>query len=791
MGDDLDAEEYSPVGHLNAVFLSSGGLGRLNEVQDTVALYQSHLDCEIAKEVELTDGDQQSLERTLTAPQQLAALLQEVDGLKSRAHQCEEGITGMTADIKKLDSTKANLITSITILKRLQMLTTAYDQLVRLIESRQYREMAQTLPAVMELMSHFKSFRSIDQIAVLSKRVADVQTRISTQIFEDFARVVGPEAGSRPLPGYIASGLGDACLVLDSLTGGANYREQLTTWYCNVVLKEYHTIFGTADEAGSLDNISRRYAYLKRLLKKHTDDHEQYFAEDWHITQELTKRFCATTRDDIAQLLRQAGRDIDVQLLLNALQETLEFESYLEKKVGVKGQKMFEKSISSAFQPHLNIWVEYQDKVLSSKFAKYRAPPVPEEEPQEKEPTVLPSSADLFVFYKQTLAQTAKLSTGPPLLDLSNLFGKWLSLYSSSILKPMIPGSPRLTSDDDLRTVCLVLNTADYCKTTTDQLANHIINQLDEEIKDQATLDSQQDAFNEIINICINSLVADIEIACDQAWREMVNTNWRKLETVGDQSGYVSELKRALESESSRVLNAVLKPVHIRFICDKVVDGLTVAFLNNVVACRPISAVSAEQMLLDLYVLKSVFLSLPKKSPEDRVSASYTRHVSNSLSRIETILKVILTQADPPEGLVQNYLYCVGDSSVGNFVKILQLKGVARQEIPRFTGLFNSHLKAHDNLSKAWPILTNLNMNDQTYQSQSHYMPATAAVSSSLTANNNLRFDAQKVFGGITKENIEKSFERFAHDAAPVSKFNDFKRFFNRREGSSSPSFSK
>ena len=43
---------------------------------------------------------------------------------------------------------------------------------------------------------------------------------------------------------------------------------------------------------------------------------------------------------------------------------------------------------------------------------------------------VLPSSTELFYFYAQNLDQCAKLFTGQPLYDLSQLHKKWLRIYA-------------------------------------------------------------------------------------------------------------------------------------------------------------------------------------------------------------------------------------------------------------------------------------------------------------------------------------------------------------------------
>ena len=52
---------------------------------------------------------------------------------------------------------------------------------------------------------------------------------------------------------------------------------------------------------------------------------------------------------------------------------------------------------------------------------------------------VFPSAADLFVFYKKCLVQCASLSTGPPLLDLTEVFKKYLQEYGNRILTSSLP----------------------------------------------------------------------------------------------------------------------------------------------------------------------------------------------------------------------------------------------------------------------------------------------------------------------------------------------------------------
>jgi vacuolar protein sorting-associated protein 53 len=48
--------------------------------------------------------------------------------------------------------------------------------------------------------------------------------------------------------------------------------------------------------------------------------------------------------------------------------------------------------------------------------------------------TVLPSSTELFFFYRETLEQCAKLSRKTAFLDLCGVYQKWLKTYAVDVL---------------------------------------------------------------------------------------------------------------------------------------------------------------------------------------------------------------------------------------------------------------------------------------------------------------------------------------------------------------------
>ena len=90
--------------------------------------------------------------------------------------------------------------------------------------------------------------------------------------------------------------------------------------------------------------------------------------------------------------------------------------------------------ISEAFEPYMTLWVESQDKQLASQIALYRVQPMLPLEEEFTAQSVIPSSTELFHFYRLALAQCAKLSTGQRFLELSKTFAKYLDQYSQQVL---------------------------------------------------------------------------------------------------------------------------------------------------------------------------------------------------------------------------------------------------------------------------------------------------------------------------------------------------------------------
>jgi len=93
------------------------------------------------------------------------------------------------------------------------------------------------------------------------------------------------------------------------------------------------------------------------------------------------------------------------------------------------------------------------------------------------------------------------------------------------------------------------------------------------------------------------------------------------------------------------------------------------------VRSRPLKEIGAEQLLIDLQTVKAYLVKMPG---EALATTTYSRSLNKTATRLEALLKVIVTPVDPPEGFILNYTLLIGDASFSNFQKILDLKGTPK-----------------------------------------------------------------------------------------------------------------
>ncbi|XP_074869640.1 vacuolar protein sorting-associated protein 53 homolog isoform X4 [Carettochelys insculpta] len=684
--DPLDRADFNAVEYINTLFPTEQSLANIDEVVNKIRLKIRRLDDNIRTVVRgqtnVGQDGRQALEEAQKAIQQLFGKIKDI---KDKAEKSEQMVKEITRDIKQLDHAKRHLTTSITTLNHLHMLAGGVDSLEAMTRRRQYGEVANLLQGVVNVLEHFSKYMGIPQIRQLSERVKAAQNELGQQILADFEEAFPSQGTKRP--GGPSNVLRDACLVANVLD--PRIKQEIIKKFIKQHLSEYLVLFQENQDVAWLDKIDRRYAWIKRQLMDYEEKYGRMFPPEWCMTERIAVEFCHITKTELAKIMRTRAKEIEVKLLLFAIQRTTSFEGllakrfsgstladgtgkkaelpapstnpFLEDETGTEADEtVIERSdidrpkkpktpdnpfhgiISKCFEPHLYVYIESQDKNLGELIDRFVAdfkaqgPPKPN---VDEGGAVLPSCADLFVYYKKCMVQCSQLSTGEPMIALTTIFQKYLREYAWKILSGNLPkttsSSGGLTISsllkekegsevakftiEELCLICSILSTAEYCLATTQQLEEKLKEKVDANLMERINLTGEMDTFS------------------------------------------------------------------ISFIPK---------FINHLFKCKPISMVGAEQLLLDTHSLKMVLLDLPSIGSQvvRKAPASYTKIVVKGMTRAEMILKVVMAPHEPPVVFVDNYIKLLADCSTDTFQKILDMKGLKRSEQSSMLELFRQRL---------------------------------------------------------------------------------------------------
>ncbi|XP_065335075.1 vacuolar protein sorting-associated protein 53 homolog [Cloeon dipterum] len=769
--DPLAKSDFDAVAYINTLFPTEQSLANLDEVVARMEQKILSIDEDIRTVVRNQSRVGKDGKAALADAQKVIEhLFLQVRDIKMKAEQSEAAVQQITRDIKQLDCAKRNLTSAITALNHLHMLAQGVESLKALIEKRKYGEIVMPLQGVQQVMEHFKDFTDIPQIRDMSVEVQSIHVRLEKQIVSDFHEAFeGPNAKHFTPSRQLA----EACLVVSVLD--PRVKEGLLSWLSDLQLAEYKHLFHENQDSAWLDNIERRYSWLKKHLMEFEDKFGPMFPPSWEISERISVRFCEVTRTQLSNVMSRRRHEIDVKLLLFAIQRTNSFENLLAKRfVGMTIQKStnpfeeeeprglnpfeedeavggalepiktkppasFSGLIGQCFIPYLNIYIESIDRNLADLMDQFvqelknTAPPVITEGGAAC--AILPSCADLFVFYKKCLVQCAQLSTEQPMVDLAKLFQKYLREYAIRILQNGLPklcttssslsSMTNLTRDlrdlssaagliqnfsmllkegdqvtrytkEEQAKVCSILTTAEYCLETTQQLEEKLKEKVAPQLVIQIKFSSEQDIFHNVISNCIQLLVQDLEIACEPALSAMSKIQWNSIESVGDQSGYVTAITGHLKMTIPIIRdNLASSRKYFTQFCIKFISSFIPKLIQNICKCRPLSTVGAEQLLLDTHMFKTVLLDLPSlgSAVSRKPPTAFTKIVVKGMTRAEMILKVVMSPSDPPAAFVEQYVKLLPQSDTSEFQKVLDMKGLRRQDQAAMLELFRLHLQ--------------------------------------------------------------------------------------------------
>lgn len=780
--------DYNPYSDLQRILQDPKSLDELPELLNYINKHKRQVNTRIQQDIEKFHQNQPDL-----SSKHVVKLIESIEQTQRKSESIQSSIQSITGEIFKLDNLKKNLIVTMNVFKRLQILSYSIGELNQLLKTDyDYKDIYDHFSNTKQLLEFFKPYKSIDEINKLHLVMAKIETKLVDNIFIDFEQTFVHNMPRKDLR--------HGCLILELID--KKQKDKLLYWFYNLQLKEIKSIFNNFDEAGSLDNLNRRFIYFHNTLKKMKSGYNNIFPDDWDIIMELSKLFCEITKEDIIAKLDQ--RKISSETLLNCLNETLEFENSLNSQLKSND---FTRIILRVFEPYLSIWINEQDKLLNSKLVEfYSVSKIPQEFQSSNSyqdftnvlkinsiPNISNSSTELFKTYNKLLIQGLRWSNGKIQIDLANLFNKYLAEYHNRILAPVINmEQPEPTESNQLEAIkylTMVLNTGDYIINNLDDLYNKLNNVITPEYKGKFSFDNLKTMYLNLINRAIINLTDVIANDLKFSWRQFENNDWNSNESSDQVSNYSIDMKNCLVKNCRIILPLIIRDSYIRSFCNKIVELMIKDFANNLKKIKPLSILNIEQIITDTNDLKQLLLRLPlysnpnydeKSNEEEEGNQYYERFVNSQFQKLDTLLKLLLTPTLPIDNLIGNYFNLIHDKSLRNFKKFLSLKNLTVVEQRKYTDSFNSQLSLENKeLIDESPVMALIQDDQSPTNSTSTNTPKLNTESGVVSPFPSIRSPADGNSPKLKINNLEKNLRELALNSENnINKFNEnFKNF--------------
>ena len=351
--DPLDSPTFDPIAYINASFPDEQSLAG-----NKLDVFLSSLRKQVKQynDVITRDVREHSCSRSVTreaiehATSSITQLFNKIRQIKEKAHESEVMVNEICKDITSLDHAKKHLTSTIIALRNLHMLVSAVGQLDLMVAEKQYRDAARLIRAIDDLFTLFHNYKHIEKIQQLDASVGRTKELMKEQLQHEFHRLLPtlqpmtkPKQSTYDDDGHAPPAvdddeqqrtrqqLADACQLIDVLD--STFKQSILLWFSSLLLEDYVQLYAFGKEGATIEQIDRRYAWCRRMIRAYDDTYLPVFPSAWEMPCYIATHFCKMTRQHITKIL--TGK-IDVQQMLKALTKTIEFERELTSNMKMR-----------------------------------------------------------------------------------------------------------------------------------------------------------------------------------------------------------------------------------------------------------------------------------------------------------------------------------------------------------------------------------------------------------------------------------------------------------------------
>eukprot|EP01122_Echinamoeba_exundans_P009264 TRINITY_DN3230_c0_g1_i3.p1 TRINITY_DN3230_c0_g1~~TRINITY_DN3230_c0_g1_i3.p1 ORF type:complete len:727 (+),score=165.80 TRINITY_DN3230_c0_g1_i3:383-2563(+) len=646
----------------------------------------------------------QELDRSRTAVSELFA---RIKAIRQKADESERMVQEICSDIQDLDFAKRNLTATTVALKRLHDIVTGLEKIRAFAEKKQYKEAGNDLVGVMDLLSKFQQYNTVEKIQELNRKLDLLKTDLKKMVFFEFNYLGNPLEISEQTLAILTN----ACFIIDAL--GADIRREFISFFSTNQLGAYLREFKDGSEQAQLASVDKRYVWLRQYLKSYDQVFSKVFPPGWRVNEMITEEFCFQTREKLVEIMEATKSSLDVGALKKALMRTLGFERDLilffskqqmptsrkhhrlpprttmdssgmedeEEDIDLTDIKIppemlrFRGMVSVGFDAYMYLYTENQARLMEEVFTTLMKEEkwIVEEDARNK---ILQSATDLIYYFDQRRTKMRNLNQNQAFFDLFRLFQQYLGKYADALKAKLATGVALTNASlNDEKTWCLIVNTAEYCSNMSRLIEETIQKEISEKFRQQIKLQSEMDRFQEVIAAAVNTLIKYLESRMASAFTEMKAVNWDTLESIGDVSRYVTTIG-ALLNEKVPLYRAWIDPSFFGYFCDSFLGWFIPKYQAAIYECKKVSESGAEQLIVDSTQLKLTLERLPVlgKAQNEHAQDRYLKRVRREMEDVEKLVKLLLT---PIESLVDTYKSLFPEThSEAGIAKVMQLKGL-------------------------------------------------------------------------------------------------------------------
>ncbi|KAL9187955.1 hypothetical protein ACHAXT_006333 [Thalassiosira profunda] len=379
---------------------------------------------------------------------------------------------------------------------------------------------------------------------------------------------------------------------------------------------------------------------------------------------------------------------------------------------------------SATFDEHMSPYVALEERSMDEQLHAAAADSTVD---NRGERPVFVSSTNLFIYQKNSITRCTALTREKTFFLLQRAFQKKLRGYAGILEKKLPPplsqamakmalaaGVGHASSTQAAQqvyrippgeevTICHVIDTCEYCADTVEALEDLIRDKIGDKYKDKIDMSEEQGAFQDVTAKSIRVLVSGLENRLDAPLKEISRTNWATFDMVGEESSYVRTIHLTVHPFVVQV-RELIPSSYFRSFCDKFALLFAATYYRTLVGLKRISEAGTQQLLLDVYSIKTLLLKLPVLEAEKKTAlgsgstrhvnpanlsggstiapAMYTKQVNREFRKLEVMLKLV---GSPKEMLVDMFRAqwdCSMDtaSMASDFTTVMTLKGIPRTE---------------------------------------------------------------------------------------------------------------